>query len=77
MTTDAMAAGSSERAEVAQVRLIAVVIAGAMIGWMAVQWLGGRMGWPPKYVLLADLAALAVFVWALVATYRVWRKRRG
>ena len=72
-----MAVGSQDRADVAQVRLIAVVIAGAMIGWMFVQWLGGQMGWPPKYILLVDLSAAAAFVWALVATYRVWRKRQG
>ena len=70
-------ASPSDRTDIGQVRLIALVIAGAMIGWIAVQWLGGQMGWPPKYILLVDLAALAAFVWALVATYRIWRKRQG
>ena len=69
--------GPKDRSDVAEVRLVALVIAGAMIGWMFVQYLGGQLGWPPKYVFLADLAALAAFVWALVATYRIWRKRQG
>jgi len=30
-----------------------------------------------KYTLLVDLAALAGFIWSLVVTYQIWRKRRG
>ncbi len=70
MTTEA-------KAELAQVRLVALVIAGTMLGWMAVQWLGGQLGWPPKYIFLADLSAVAAFVWALVATYRIWARRQA
>ena len=44
---------------------------------MAVQWVGGAMGWDARYAFLADLAALAAFFWALVVTYQIWRKRRG
>ena len=72
-----MAPSPKDRAELAEVRLVALVIAGAMIGWMGFQWLGGQMGWPPKYIFLADLSALAAFIWALVATVRIWRKRQG
>ncbi len=76
MTTE-VAVGPNDKANVAEVRLVALVIAGAMIGWMGFQWLGGQMGWPPKYILLGDLSALAAFIWALIATYRIWRKRQG
>jgi hypothetical protein len=58
------------------IRLVAVVIAMTMLLWMGVQVVGADMGWPPKYTLLADLAALAGFIWALVVTYQIWRKRR-
>ena len=58
-----------------QARLVGVVLAGTMGLWLGAQWLGGQYGWPPKYALLADLAALAGFLWALVVTYRIWRKR--
>jgi hypothetical protein len=34
------------------------------------------LGLPPKYALLADLAALAGFIWALIVTYQIWRARR-
>lgn len=58
-------------------RLVAVVLAATMVGWMAVQWVGGVMGWDARYAFLADLAALAAFFWALVVTYQIWRQRRG
>jgi hypothetical protein len=35
------------------------------------------MNWPPKYVFLADLSAGAAFLWAMIATYRLWRKRQA
>lgn len=60
-----------------QVRLVALVIAGTMLVWMAAQWLGGRMGWDARFVFLFDFAAMAAFFWALVATWQIWRKRRA
>jgi len=60
-----------------QARLVAFVIAGTMLLWMGAQYLGGQMGWPVKFALLFDLAALAAFIWALVVTYRIWRQRQS
>jgi uncharacterized membrane protein len=71
-----MAVPESQRADVGQVRMVALVAAGAMLGWMGFQWLGGQMGWPPKYVLLADLSAAAAFIWVMITAYRIWRKRQ-
>ena len=59
-----------------QVRLVALVIAGTMILWIGAQWLGGVMGWQARFAFLADLAALAGFTWALLVTYRIWRRRQ-
>lgn len=59
-----------------QSRLVALVIAGTMILWMAGQQIGAELGLPLKYTLLLDLAALAGFIWALVVTYQIWRARR-
>lgn len=72
-----MAVPSDQRADVGQVRLIALVAAGTMLGWMGFQWLGGQMGWPAKYILLADLSAAAAFIWVMVAALRIWRRRQG
>lgn len=58
-------------------RLIAFIIAGTMLAWMGVQWLGGRLGWEPRYAFLLDLAALAAFFWALVVTYQIWRRHKA
>ena len=60
-----------------QARLVAFVIVGTMLMWMGAQCLGGQMGWPVKFALLFDLAALAAFIWALVVTYRIWRQRQS
>lgn len=62
--------------EAAQGKQIALVIAATMVLWLGGQWLGGTLGWPVRFVFLFDLAALAAFFWALVATYRLWRARR-
>ena len=60
-----------------QARLVAIVIAATMLLWMGGQFLGGLLGWAPRFVFLFDLAALAAFVWALVVTTRIWRARRS
>ncbi|MEM6385719.1 MAG: DUF5337 domain-containing protein [Pseudomonadota bacterium] len=57
-------------------RLISIVIAGTMILWMLAQWVGAELGLPSAYVFLFDLFALAGFLWALIVTRQLWRKRR-
>jgi hypothetical protein len=66
-----------ERQLARSARTVAFVIAGTMLAWMGAQWLGGRLGWQARYVFLFDFAALAAFVWALVVTYQIWRKRQS
>jgi hypothetical protein len=61
----------------AEARLIAVVICLAAGLWLGVEYLGGQMAWPPRFIFLADLSAGAAFLWAMVATYRLWRKRQA
>jgi len=56
-------------------RMVAVVIAATAVLWLGAQWLGGRAGWDTRYAFLSDLAALAAFIWALVATWRIWRRQ--
>lgn len=60
-----------------EARLIAVVLVSAMGLWLLVQAAGDQYGWPPKFILLADLSAGAAFLWTMVATYRLWRKRQA
>ena len=59
-----------------QARLVALVIGGTMVLWIGAQYIGGQMGWPPRFALLFDLIAVAGFIWALVVTYRIWRQRQ-
>lgn len=59
-----------------QGRLTALVIAGAMLIWIAAQFIGPRIGLAGRYALLIDLFALAAFIWAFVNIYKIWRKRQ-
>ncbi len=66
-----------ERHRARQARLVSVVITATMVLWIGAQYVGGQMGWPPRFALLFDLLAVAGFAWALVVTYRIWRQRQG
>lgn len=57
-------------------RVVALVMAGAMLGWLLLQWAGAALGWPVGLVFVFDALALLAFVWALAETYRIWRRRR-
>ena len=59
-----------------QARTVALVIAGTMILWMFAQWIGYKAGISTRLAFLFDLAALAGFIWAIIVTYQIWRKRR-
>ncbi|MDS9467403.1 DUF5337 domain-containing protein [Paracoccus sp. MBLB3053] len=71
------AAPVAASADPGQMRLVAVVIAVTMLGWLGLQWLGGQMGWPAKYAFLADLVAMGALIWSLLVTWRIWRRRNA
>ncbi len=57
-------------------RHVALVIAGAMLLWLAVQFLAPMIGLPGRYALLFDFAALAAFLYAGVNIFQIWRARQ-
>ena len=57
-------------------RLAAIVIVVAMVLWMGVSFVGGKLGLPQRFAFLADLIAIAAFAFALIVLVRVWRTRR-
>ncbi|MXQ07769.1 hypothetical protein GQ651_07910 [Alphaproteobacteria bacterium GH1-50] len=65
-----------DKAQARQARVVSIVIALTMILWMLAQYLGREMGLPDRFVFLFDLFALAGFLWALIVTWQIWRKRR-
>jgi type VI protein secretion system component VasK len=67
----------SDLATARQARLVAIVFVVTILGWFLVQLIGAQMGWQGRYAILFDLMALAAFVWGLVVTYQIWRKRRS
>ncbi|MCW3780924.1 DUF5337 domain-containing protein [Defluviimonas salinarum] len=56
-----------------EARGVAVVIAATGLLWLGAQWLVGP---GDRYAVLFDLAALAAFFWALVVTWRIWRRQK-
>jgi hypothetical protein len=66
----------TERQRARTARTVALVLCATVLAWFGVQWLGGQMGWPTRWVLLLDLAALAAFAWALIVTVGLWRARK-
>ena len=67
--------GKSDEGTARQGRMVALVIAGTTILWLAAQWLGASLGWDARYVFLFDFAALAAFIWVLFVTWQIWRRR--
>ena len=65
-----------DRQTARQARVVAVVIAATMVLWMIAQWIGGEMGLEARYAFLFDFLALAGFLWAMIVTFQIWRKRR-
>ena len=57
-------------------RQISLVIAGTMILWIAVQFIGRQLGLPGRYALLFDFAALAALIYAGVNILQLRRMRR-
>lgn len=57
-------------------RRLALVLCATMLSWVALQWLGARLGWDARWAFLFDVAALAAFGWVLVVTVGLWRARK-
>lgn len=64
------------QARARQGRLVAVVIALTGVLWLVAQALIPQLGISPRHAVLVDLAALAAFIWSLIATWRIWRSKR-
>ena len=58
-------------------RHVAMVIAAAMVVWFGAGLLGASLGWPGRYALLIDFAALAALIYAFVNIYQIWRMRQN
>ncbi|WP_341234372.1 DUF5337 domain-containing protein [uncultured Sulfitobacter sp.] len=56
-------------------RMVALVIAGTMLLWIALQWAAPYFGLPGRYALLFDFAALAALIWAMVNIYQMRKAR--
>ena len=57
-------------------RTASLVIAGAMLIWIGMQWAAVQLDISSRYMLLLDLAVMAAMVWSLIVTFQIWRARR-
>ncbi|ASP21735.1 hypothetical protein ANTHELSMS3_03083 [Antarctobacter heliothermus] len=57
-------------------RVIALVIAGTGVGWIAAIAIGAALDLSQRLRALLDLAALGGFFWALWMLYGLWRDRQ-
>ena len=57
-------------------RTASLVIAGAMLIWLGMQWAAVQLDISSRYMLLLDLTVMAAMVWSLVVTFQIWRARR-
>ncbi|MFD2738596.1 DUF5337 domain-containing protein [Sulfitobacter aestuarii] len=67
---------ADDRALARKGRMVALVIAGTMLLWIAAQWAGPALGLAGRYALLFDFAALAALFWAMVVIFQMWQARR-
>lgn len=56
-------------------RTASLVIAGAILIWLAMQWAAVQLDISSRYMLLLDLAVMAAMVWSLIVTFQIWRAR--
>ena len=57
-------------------RIASLVIAGAMLIWIGMQWAAVQLDISSRYMLLLDLAVMAAMIWSLIVTFQIWRARR-
>jgi len=60
-----------------QGRIVALVIAGSMLFWLAAQYIGPQIGLSARVAILLDLLVLAALFWSIVVTAQIWRKRQA
>ena len=65
-----------DRTQAKKGRTASLVIAGAMLIWLAMQWAAVQLDISSRYMLLLDLAVMAAMVWSLIVTFQIWRARR-
>ncbi len=59
-----------------QGRRLAVLIAGTGVAYIGVQIIGISLGWSARVMGFFDLVTLAIFGWALVSAFMIWRSRQ-
>ena len=72
-----MGGGATDEQLARKGRIVALVIAGSIVLWLAAQFIGRAVGLPGRYALLFDFAAIAALVWALVNIFQIWRARQA
>lgn len=57
-------------------RRASVVIAGTMLAWLGINWVGPMIGLPGRYTILFDLLALVGLGMGILMAAQLWRARQ-
>ncbi len=57
-------------------KVIALITAATGFIYLVLQLIGAQYGWSYRVLGFFDLAALAIFGWALVSAFFIWRARQ-
>lgn len=62
--------------QAAKGRRAAVVIAGTMLAWLGINWVGPMIGLPGRFTILFDLLALVGLGMGILMAAQLWRARQ-
>lgn len=64
-----------DKAQISELRTVAIVIVSITLFWNVAQWAGRKLGIHGNFAFLFDMIALLGFIWVLFTVIRIWRKR--
>lgn len=56
-------------------RMVALVIASAMVLWLLANVVGRSLGLPVRFAFLFDFLAIAALIWSIFVIYQIRKKR--
>lgn len=65
-----------DAARAAKGRKLALVMIGAVLAFLGVEFAGATYGWSNQVMGLLELGIAAIFIWVMIQAYMLWRSRQ-